>query len=317
MNIRRFSPYSGIGRIDLERFQPPVSPRTPAPGPRNFAPVPVRPTPLPAPAPAPANPAPAPSGPQPTPNQVNLLTFGGDRKKAIGTLIASGAKAENPKLGFFKNVFRKIFGGTSTKSKNLGQGQTITTKVRNKNFEVKELRLSTREGGKTRHIDFHPAGGEVKDIGNLLAKGEVKRMFDQEISRDNQGRTVIKSNYFDPKTGRQTLRVTEASRKVETTKFGTVESKRKDDTFRQIEVLGADGSTSGRYTFDHSRKSYRFENLNKDGSVRSSYNLSRKTDFHGLVERLSSRPASGGLPVGGFSGGGGGRTEPGIRMNLH
>lgn len=235
--------------MDLERFQPPA-PRTPAPAPRNFRPVLTRPTPLPGPPQTPVRPAPTSTSPAPTPNQVNLLTFGGDRKTAIGTLIANGAKPENPKVGFFKNVFRKIFGGTTTKKTPLGPTQTLTTKVRNKNFGVKELRLSTRQGGKIRHIDFHPKGAEVKDIGNLLAKGEVKRMFDQEISRDNRGRTVIKSNYFDPKTGRQTLRVTEASRKVETTKFGTVESKRKDDTFRQIEVLGTDGSTSARYTFD-------------------------------------------------------------------
>lgn len=314
MNINRFRTNSRFGRLDLERFQP-APPRTPAP--RVFTPrPPVAAAPAPAPTPV-AQPTSPPAGARPTPNQVNLLTFGGDRKQAVETLIASGAKPENPKTGFFKDVFRKIFGGTTTKKKAIGPTQTLTTKVRNKNFEVKELRLSTREGGKTRHIDFHPNGGEVKDIGKMLAGGEVKRMFDQKLSRDARGRTVIESNYFDPKSGRQLLRVTEASRKVKTTKFGTVESKVSGDTFRQIEVLGTDGSTNGRYTFDHGRGSYRFENLDKDGTVLSSYNLSRKTDFHQLVERLGSRSSGTVAFGGGGGGGGGGRTHPGVRMQAH
>lgn len=297
MKIQGLLNISGIGRIDLGRYQP-VLKGSPEPGPQP-KPTPTRPM------------APAPR-PRPTQNQVNLLTFGGDRKQVVETLIASGAKGENPKVGFFGNVFRKIFGGTTTKKKQIGPNQTLTTKVRNKNFQVKELRLSTRDGGKTRHIDFHPGEAQVKDIGQVLARGEVKRMFSQDLSRDARGRTVITSEYFEPKTGRQFARVTEASRGVDVTKFGTVESEKKSDTFRQIELLGPDGRTSSRYLFDHASRNYRFERFDSNGQVASSYRLSSKMNFHKLVDRLTYR-----APSGAIAGGGGGRRGPRTHVAHH
>ncbi|MCA9781277.1 MAG: hypothetical protein KC800_31370 [Candidatus Eremiobacteraeota bacterium] len=318
MRIQNFL-QSGIGRVDpgvLRQF--PVDSELPVNRLTAFRPTaPVVPTPAPAPA-TPAQPAaPARSGVE------NLQLFGGDRKTAIGTLIASGAKAENPDVGFFGDVLRKIFGGTKTKSKQISPTQTITSKVRVKNFNLEELRLSTKDGNTTRHIDFgnqKPGGGtaQVKDAGTVIAQGQVERMFEQTVTAAPGGRK-IENNYFDPKTGQNFLRTTEVSSSTETTKMGTVQSKKAKSSLRTIEVLGADGEADRRYTFSYGR-SVKLENLDDQGKVVSTYNMAKGTDFFGLVDRLSTSPPSGrttATPV--FAGGGGGREFLGARslMNAH
>ena len=233
----------------------------------------------------------------PRTNAETLQTFGGDRQTAIGTLIASGAEAENPDVGFFGDVVRKIFGGSKTSSRQISPNQTIATKVKVKNFNLKELRLTTTSDGVTRHIDFSnqsPAGGtaEVKDIGQVIGAGQVERMFEQEVGVASDGRREITNNYFDPKTGQNFLRTTEVSKKTETTKLGTIKSKKKKSTDRFIEVLGKDGKVDRRYSFDYGSKRVRLENLDDYGNVTSSYKLSKKTDFFDLVDRLSNNPPS-------------------------
>lgn len=315
MNIQNFS-QSRIGRVDPSLLRLPTEPvRVP---PTRSAP-PAAPT-------APVAQPPMVSISQPQPAQPtgiqNLQQFGGDRKQAIETLIASGAKPENPDVGFFGDVFRKIFGGTKTKSKQISPTQKITTKARVKNFNLEELRLSTRDGNTTRHIDFtkqNPAGGtaQVKDVGTVIAKGQVKRMFNQTVT-NTAGGAKIENSYFDPKTGQNFLRTTETTRSVETTKMGTVQSKKASQSFRTIEVLGADGGADRRYTFSYGN-SVRLENLDDQGKVVSSYNLSRKTDFFDMVDRLSLAPPSGRVtPTPAFAvGGGGGRGGFGRNMVAH
>ena len=317
MRIQNFL-QSGIGRIDPSVLrQMPAEPELPI----NRLTV-LRPT-TPAPTPQPATPAPQPAAPQRS-GVENLQLFGGDRKTAIGTLIASGAKAENPDVGFFGDVFRKLFGGTKTKSKQISPTQTITSQVKVKNFNLEELRLSTRDGNTTRHIDFSnqkPGGGtaQVKDAGTVIAQGQVERMFEQTVTAAPGGRK-IENNYFDPKTGQNFLRTSEVSSSTETTKMGTVQSKKAKSSLRTIEVLGADGEADRRYTFSYGR-SVKLENLDDQGKVVSTYNMAKGTDFFDLVDRLSTSPPSGrtnATPV--FaSGGGGGREFLGARglMNAH
>ena len=87
MRIQNFL-QSGIGRIDPSVLrQLPAEPGLPV----NRLTI-LRPT-TPVPTPQPATPAPQPATPQRS-GVENLQLFGGDRKTAIGTLIASGAKAE-------------------------------------------------------------------------------------------------------------------------------------------------------------------------------------------------------------------------------
>lgn len=255
----------------------------------------------------------------------NLQLFGGDRKTAIGTLIASGAKAENPDVGFFGDVFRKLFGGTKTKSKNISPSQTIATQVKVKNFNLKKLRLTTRDGQTVRHIDFQnqkPTGGtaQVKDVGSVIAQGQVKRMFEQELTTTPNGQKQIENSFFDPKTGQNFLRTTETTNKIETTKMGTIQSDKAKSSLRQIEVLGPNGEADRRYVFSYGQ-SVRLENLDADGQVVSTYNLSKKTDFFELVDRLSANPPSArsesvapAFPAGGVGGGGGIGLE---RFNVH
>jgi hypothetical protein len=232
-----------------------------------------------------------------------LRLFGGDRKQAIETLIASGAKAENPKLGFFKNVLRKFAGDkTKTVSKPISAEQTIGTEVKVKNFRLKGLRLSTRsvDGDKInlRHIDFAPttpAGrrAQVKDVGTVIGKGRAKRLTEQEVTRPADGkRGRIRNSYFDPKTGQKFLQRNEESPRLEKNKMGTFRSRKSRETERRIELLNAEGKVHQRYTFDYGRKDYRLESLSADGQVTSSEELSRKTDYWKLVNRLSLNPPS-------------------------
>ena len=148
-----------------------------------------------------------------TPTQ-NLMLFGGDRKNAVETLIASGAKAENPKLGLFKDVMRKLVGGTKTSSKAISATQTIETKVKVKNFNLKALRLTTKGAGvgneqTVRHVDFAPTAptgkkAQVKDIGSVIAQGTPTRLIEQEIKPAGRPRspTVIST----PKQDRRSCR---------------------------------------------------------------------------------------------------------------
>lgn len=232
-----------------------------------------------------------------------LQLFGGDRKTAIGTLIASGAKGENPDTSFFQDVFRKLFGGTKTKSKRISPTQTIGTKFKVKNFNLKELRLTTQapgEGGAQvlRHIDFKtqaPTGGtaQIKDIGGVIAKGTPKRVFEQNVQYPAAGRQgKVVNHYFDPKTGQPFLRTTEVADRLETTKLGDVRSHKNKRTDRQIELLNADGDPTRRYVFDYGSKNIRLENLNSQGEVTSSYKLSKKTDFFDTVAQLSQNSPS-------------------------
>lgn len=238
------------------------------------------------------------SGPQ------NLMLFGGDRKHAIETLVASGAKAENPKVGFFKNILRKFAGGkTKTVAKPISADQTITSKVKVKNFHVKDLRLTTKgpkEGNHEtlRHIDFNPktpAGktAQVKDVGTVIGKGTPKRMFEQNIEHPHQGEPGrIKNSYFDPKTGQKFLQTTEIAGDIEKDKFGTVKSHKDKNTYRQIDVLGADGKADQRYVFDYRARSIRLEGLDDAGQITSTQKLPNKTDYFKLVNQLSLTPPS-------------------------
>jgi len=238
------------------------------------------------------------SGPQ------NLMLFGGDRKHAIETLVASGAKPENPKLGFFKNVLRKFAGGkTKTVAKPISADQTITSKVKVKNFQVKDLRLTTqgkKEGNSEtlRHTDFNtqtPVGkkAQVKDIGTVIGKGTAKRMFEQNVEHPHQGEPGrIKNSYFDPKTGKKFLQTTEVAGNIEKDKFGTIKSHKDANTYRQIDLLGADGKADSRYIFDYRARSIRMENLNDDGQITGTKKLSSKTDYFKLVDQLSFQPPS-------------------------
>jgi hypothetical protein len=253
----------------------------------------------------------------------NLMAFGGDRKTAIETLIASGAKAENPKLPFVKNVMRKVLGGTKTSSKAISPNQSIATKVKVKSFNLKALRLTTKgtptaNGQTVRHVDFAtqtPTNrkAQVKDIGTVIGKGTPTRMIEQTIQRGGAGQQPqITNNYFDPKTGQNFMRTNEQANRIETDKMGLTKSHKDKSTRRQIELLGADGQPDQRYVFDYRAKSIRLENLNDAGQVVSSQSLSKKTDYFKLVDRLSMNPPSGSAasvasPV--AAGGGGGRLE--------
>ncbi len=252
-----------------------------------------------------------------TPTQ-NLMLFGGDRKNAVETLIASGAKAENPKLGLFKDVMRKLVGGTKTSSKAINATQTIETKVKVKNFNLKALRLTTKGANvgneqTVRHVDFAPTAptgkkAQVKDIGSVIAKGTPTRMIEQEIKTAGGGRQAqITNGYFDPKTGQKFMQTTERANRIETDKMGLTKSHKDKATYRQIDLLGADGKADKRYVFDYGAKSIRLENLNDDGQVVSSQKLSKKTDYFSLVDRLSLTPPS--TPSAVAIGGGGGRLE--------
>lgn len=238
------------------------------------------------------------SGPQ------NLMLFGGDRKNAVETLIASGAKPENPKLPWHKNLLRKFAGSkTKTASKQISPEQTITSKVRVKNFNVRELRLTT-QGEKNgnqetlRHVDFHRAApngkqAQVKDIGSVIAQGQVKRMSEQNITHPGQGEPGrIKTSYFDPKSGQKFMQTSEVSPRIEKDKFGAYRSKKEKTTYRQIDLLNQEGKANQRYVFDYAARSVRLEQLNDQGEVSSSRNLSRKTDYWKLVDQLSTRPPS-------------------------
>lgn len=238
------------------------------------------------------------SGPQ------NLMLFGGDRKQAIETLVASGAKAENPKVGFFKNILRKFAGGkTKTVAKPISANQTITSKVKVKNYQVKDLRLTTqgkKEGNHEtiRHIDFNPATptgkkAQVKDVGTVIGKGSARRMFEQDIENPHQGEPGrIKNSYYDPKTGKKFLQTSEVAANIEKDKFGTVKSHKDRNTYRQIDLLDGEGKADKRYVFDYGAKSIRLEDLDGSGQVTSVQKLSSKTDYFKLVDQLSNTPPS-------------------------
>jgi hypothetical protein len=232
-----------------------------------------------------------------------LKAFGGDRKAAIGSLVASGAKAENPKLGFFKKLGAKIFGGSTTKSKRISANQTINTKVKNRNFQLKRLRLTTesRKPGTDRvlrHVDFHtqaPTGGraEVKDIGAVIGRGQPRRLIEQEINNPKDGQPgQVKNSFFDPKTGQPFMQTMEVSSKLGQDKTGLVHSKGREGTYREINLLGANGKANRRYVFDYDKKSYRLEHLNPKGEVTGTYKLPRRTNYQKLVGQLSETPPS-------------------------
>lgn len=243
------------------------------------------------------------SGPQ------NLMLFGGDRKQAIETLVASGAKAENPKVGFFQNILRKFAGGkTKTVNKPISASQSITSKVKVKNFKVQDLRLTTkgaREGNQetVRHIDFNPTTptgktAQVKDVGTVIGKGTAKRMFEQQIEHPHQGEPGrIKNSYFDPKTGQKFMQTSEVSSRIDKDKAQTWKSHKDRNTYRQIDLLGSDGKADQRYVFDYGAKSIRLENLNDRGEVVGTQKLSKKTDYWKLVNQLSLKPPSSAVPA--------------------
>lgn len=233
----------------------------------------------------------------------NLMMFGGDRRTAIETLVASGAKAENPKLGFFKNTLRKVFGGTKSTSREISADQTLSTRVKTKNFRLKDLRLTTHgeetPGGETRrHIDFQTrtADGkkaQVKHIGEVIGKGTPSRMFEQDITYPQAGQQgKVVNTYFDPKSGQEFLRTTEVANRLGEDKGQTVKSHKDRQTFRQIDLLDSEGRTNQRYVFDYGARSIRLEHLDHEGQVSSSQALSKKTDYNKLVQRLSTNPPS-------------------------
>jgi hypothetical protein len=330
MNIQNFSPQNGIGRIDLSTigrdfaFTPVTLPgRPPVTSPVNrvVTPPTFQAVQL-------SDNAANPSSRSPV---QNLQLFGGDRKRAVETLIASGAKAENPKTNLFQDIGRKLFGGTKTSSKPISATQNIHSAVKVKNFKFKELRLTTQgtngAGQRTlRHVDFLPktptgADAQVRDAGTVIAKGSVTRMFEQEITNPSGGRPgKVVNNYFDPKTGQQFLKTTETAPSLETTKMGTVVSRESRATDRQIEVMNGEGQVTRRYVFDYGSKSVRLQNLDADGGVASTYNLSKKTNFNNLVDQLSKNsPSSRATLALGMSPvlGGGGRRFEGARLVHH
>ena len=240
------------------------------------------------------------------PNVQNLMKFGGDRKQAVETLIASGAKAENPDVGFVKDVFRKLgLGGDKTVSKEISPDQTISSKVKTRNYNLLDLRLTTRgtsaEGHETRrHTDLETDGmgdggwtAQVKDAGKVIGKGTPTRMFEQDIKHGAPGeRSEITNNYIDPKTGVSFLRTSEQANWIEADKMGTVKSHKNNQTYRQIEMLGANGKTDQRYVFDYANKSIRLEFLDDNGQLTGSQPMAKGTDYWGLVDRLSLAPPS-------------------------
>lgn len=263
----------------------------------------------------------------------NLMAFGGDRKTAVGTLIASGAKAENPDLGFFKDAMRKIVGGTKTTSKKISASQKISTKVKVKNFNLKALRLTTKGAPvgneqTVRHVDFAPTApqngktAQVKDIGTVIAKGTPTRMIEQDIRQATPGQQAqVTNSYFDPKSGQRFMETTERANRIETDKMGLTKSHKDKATYRQIEMLGTDGKADQRYVFDYGAKSVRLESLGDDGQVTSSQKLSKKTDYFGLVDRLSMNPpsaaaSSAAAGVGAVAGGGGGGRLDNAHVNM-
>jgi hypothetical protein len=231
----------------------------------------------------------------------NLRLFGGDRKTAVETLIASGAKAENPKVGFVKNIFRKVFGGTTNTTKDISAKQKIETNVKNKNFHVEDLRLSTvgqqDYNSKTvRHIDFKPVtpegrAAEVKDIGTVIAKGTPIREFEQNIEFPGAGQNGnVTSGYFDPKTGKKFLQTSETGPQINQDKLGAYHAADSKQTSRQIDLLNGDGQATQRYVFGNTGN--RLENLSADGSVSSSSPLGRGVNYSSLVDSLSKTPPS-------------------------
>jgi hypothetical protein len=240
------------------------------------------------------------------PNVQNLIKFGGDRKQAVETLVASGAKAENPEVGFVKDVFRKLgLGGDKTVSKDISADQTVSTKVKTRNYNLLDLRLTTRgtsaEGHETRrHTDLETDGmgdggwtAQVKDAGKVIGKGTPTRMFEQNIKHGAPGeQSEITNNYIDPKTGVPFLRTSEQANWIEADKMGTVKSHKNSQTYRQIEMLGANGKTDQRYVFDYANKSIRLEFLDGNGQLTGRRPMSKDTDYWGLVDRLSLTPPS-------------------------
>lgn len=227
-----------------------------------------------------------------------LKQAGGDRLQAVQTLVKSGAKAENPKLNIFKDIARKLFGGTTTKTKHISPQQSINTSVKNRNFKLKRLRLTTRDQAPgadqvLRHVDLHPqtpGGGraQVKDIGTVIAKGEAKNILEQRVNHPKDGQQgEIKNNFFDPVSGRNYLRTYESADRLFTDKAGTVKSGEGANTYRQIDVVNNRGDASQRYVFDYAKKNFVFQNLNSEGEVTNSYNISQKTNYHDLVRKLA------------------------------
>lgn len=262
---------------------------------------------IPAPSATTADPPDAASQPsQLPPNVQNLMLYGGDRKKAVETLMASGAKAENPDLPWYKDAFRALgLGGDKKASKDISAEQTIYSNVRARNFNLLDLRLTSKgtspEGHETRrHIDLETDGmgdggwtAQVKDAGKVIAKGSPNRMFEQDIKSAPRGQTSeIDNTYIDPKTGFPFMRTNERSNWIETDKMGQVKSHKDASTYRQIDMLGADGKVNQRYVFDYANKSIRLESLDGDGAVTSAQPLSKGTDYWAVVDRLSLAPPS-------------------------
>lgn len=248
----------------------------------------------------------APAPPQLPPNVQNLMRYGGDRKQAVETLIASGAKAANPDLPWYKDAFRALgLGGDKKASKDISADQTIYSNVRARNFNLLDLRLTTKgtspEGHETRrHIDLETDGmgdggwtAQVKDAGKVIAKGSPNRMFEQDIKGAPRGQTSeIANTYIDPKTGAPFMRTNERSNWIETDKMGQVKSHKDGSTYRQIDMLGADGKVNQRYVFDYANKSIRLESIDAEGAVTSSRPMSKGTDYWAVVDRLSLAPPS-------------------------
>lgn len=235
-----------------------------------------------------------------------LQQFGGDRKQALQTLVASGARAENPKLPWFKNVLR-LFAGDKSKTVNkaISQKQSLNTKVKVKNFHLKKLRLTTldHQHGRTtevRHIDFAtrtPKGkkGEVKDIGQILAAGKVTRMVDQYVRKPKDGdKGTIDNKYFDPKTGQNFMQTHEVAQEIEKDKNGTYKSHKNKQTYREINLFDGEGRMDARFVFDYGGGSIRREVFDDQGKVVESTPLGKHTDYWKMVDELSLTPPSAG-----------------------
>lgn len=242
-----------------------------------------------------------PSGPQ------VLQQFGGDRLKLVQkALAASGGKApQNPEVPWYGKLLMPFIGDKrKTVSKDFGPDQTVTTKFKVKKFKLDNVRLTTREGLTLRHVDFpntRPSTGkrgQVKDVGEIIAKGQPTRMFTQEVRRPQNGQQgEIKNTYFDPKTGQPFLKTLERSNQQGEDKFQTVKSLKGKQTYREIDVLGGNGQVTGRYVFDYGQKQQFHQAFDEQGKLTRTTRLPKKADYFKTVDLLSKQPPSSAAPA--------------------
>lgn len=188
---------------------------------------------------------------------------------------------------------------SKTTSSNLGDGQKLTTRFDVGDGEIRNFRLTTvaqddDAGRVTRHIDFFPrdSGGKkanAKDVADLIANGDPRRMFEQKVTRTGK-RFQIDTTYYDVQSGSPFVRIREQSDDIRKGKLGTEKSVNEGGTKRQIELLGEDGKVFQRYQFENGKRPV-LQNLDAEGRVQSEELPKRSTDFFELIDDLvNTRP---------------------------